>query len=307
MNLFQAMTTFVAVVETGSMAAAAERCGISATMVGNYIRLLEERVGCSLLRRTTRRQSLTSFGSVYFEKCREILGMLEETDRLAEAAQSVPGGVLRVTAPVTYGTESLTPRLAEYLQQHPTVDVELVLTERSVDLTEEKFDVAIRLGMPGPSTLICRRLGDYRMTLCASPDYLARRGEPFVPDQLQAHEALSFPYPASSPLHWGQREWHLEGPKGKVVVDIPRNRAVVNNTQALRKAVLAGMGIAMLPTDLVQGDLRTERLKAVLPDYRLPARPVYILYHKDRFSSPTLRSFITFMVSALGGVSMQTR
>ncbi|KXV79734.1 LysR family transcriptional regulator, partial [Acetobacter malorum] len=135
MNVFQAMTTFVAVVETGSMAAAAERCSMSSTMVGNYIRLLEERVGASLLRRTTRRQSLTPFGAVYFEKCREIIAMLEDTDRMAQAAQTVPGGKLRITAPVTYGTESLTPRMVDYLQQHPTVDVEVVLTERSVDLT----------------------------------------------------------------------------------------------------------------------------------------------------------------------------
>ncbi|WP_237913986.1 LysR family transcriptional regulator [Acetobacter senegalensis] len=301
------MTTFVAVVETGSMAAAAERCSMSSTMVGNYIRLLEERVGASLLRRTTRRQSLTPFGAVYFEKCREIIAMLEETDRMAQAAQTVPGGKLRITAPVTYGTESLTPRLVDYLQQHPTVDVEVVLTERSVDLTEEKFDAAIRLGLPGPSTLICRRLGDYQMTLCAAPDYLERRGEPFTPTQLQAHDALSFPYPASSPMHWAGREWQLEGPKGKVVVEILRTRAVMNNTQALRKAVLAGMGLAMLPADLVREDLRAGRLKAVLPEYRLPSRPVYLLYHKDRFSSPTLRSFINFVVSALGGIATQAR
>ncbi|KXV71728.1 MULTISPECIES: LysR family transcriptional regulator [Acetobacter] len=307
MNVFQAMTTFVAVVETGSMAAAAERCSMSSTMVGNYIRLLEERVGASLLRRTTRRQSLTPFGAVYFEKCREIIAMLEETDRMAQAAQTVPGGKLRITAPVTYGTESLTPRMVDYLQQHPTVDVEVVLTERSVDLTEEKFDAAIRLGLPGPSTLICRRLGDYQMTLCAAPDYLERRGEPFTPAQLQAHDALSFPYPASSPMHWAGREWQLEGPKGKVVVEILRTRAVMNNTQALRKAVLAGMGLAMLPADLVREDLRAGRLKAVLPEYRLPSRPVYLLYHKDRFSSPTLRSFINFVVSALGGIATQAR
>lgn len=307
MNVFQAMSTFIAVVETGSMAAAAERCSMSSTMVGNYIRLLEERVGASLLRRTTRRQSLTPFGAVYFEKCRELITMLEETDRMAQDAQTVPGGKLRITAPVTFGTESLTPKLVDYLHQHPTVDVEVVMTERSVDLTEEKFDAAIRLGLPAPSTLICRRLGDYRMTLCASPEYLARRGEPFTPAQLQAHDALSFPYPATSPMHWAGKEWQLEGPKGKVVVEILRTRAVMNNTQALRKAVLAGMGVAMLPADLVREDLRAERLKAVLPEYRLPTRPVYLLYHKDRFSSPTLRSFINFMVGALGGVSKQIR
>ncbi|GBQ27968.1 LysR family transcriptional regulator [Gluconacetobacter azotocaptans] len=306
MNVFQAMATFVAVVETGSMTAAAERCGISSTMVGNYIRLLEERLGSSLLRRTTRRQNLTAFGAVYFEKCREILSLLDEADRMAEAAQTLPGGTLRVTAPVTYGTESLTPCLADYLLQHPSVDVDLVLTERSVDLTEEKFDAAIRLGTPEPSTLVCRRLGEYRMTLCASPDYLARRGEPFTPDQLPAHDALAFPYPASSPMHWGRREWRLEGPKGKVAIEM-RSRAVMNNTQALRKATVAGMGIAMLPADLVRDDVRTGRLRSLLPEYVLPSRPVYILYHKDRYSSPTLRSFVNFVVASLGGVSTQMR
>ena len=298
MNIFQAMTTFIAVVETGSMTAAAERCGISPTMVGNYVRLLEERLGTSLLRRTTRRQSLTAFGSVYFAKCQKILSMLDETERMAEAAQSLPAGTLRITAPVTYGTQSITPCIAAYLNEHPAVDVDLVLTERSVDLTHEKFDIAIRLGVPEPSSLICRRLSDYTMTLCASPAYLARREELLSPHQLAAHDALAFSYTPASPWHWARREWHFEGPQGHVAVEMQR-KGLFNNTQAMRRAALSGMGIAMLPSDLVREDIREGKLTALLPEYTLPSRPIYLLYHKERYSAPTLRSFIQFLIQSL--------
>ncbi|MBF0863500.1 LysR family transcriptional regulator [Gluconobacter sp. R71646] len=299
MNVFQAMTTFMAVVETGSMTAAGERCGISPTMVGNYVRLLEERLGTSLLRRTTRRQSLTAFGAVYFEKCQSILKLLDETEHLAQAAQTLPSGTLRVTAPVTYGTQSVTPCLARYLAENPSVDVDLVLTERSVDLTHEKFDIAIRLGVPEPSSLMCRRLTDYRMTLCASPDYLDRREELLVPQQLATHDALAFAYTSSSPWHWARHEWHFESPKGRVTVEM-RRRGLFNSTQAMRRAALGGLGIAMLPTDLVQDDLKAGTLQALLPDYTLPSRPIYLLYHKERYSAPTLHSFIRFIMRNLG-------
>ncbi|KPH86145.1 LysR family transcriptional regulator [Komagataeibacter intermedius AF2] len=299
MNVFQAISIFVAVVETGSMTAAAERCGISSTMVGNYVRVLEEQLGSTLLRRTTRRQSLTPFGALYFDKCKEILRLVDETKELAQAAQDSPAGTLRITTPITYGIESVTPCIARYLARHPSVDIEVVLSARAMDLTRDKFDVAIRLGTPEPSSLICRRLGDYRMTLCAAPAYVACHEEIVNPHQLATHDGLAFAYSATSPQAWGRREWRLEGAEGQVIVPMKR-RMLFNNTQAMHRATLAGLGVAMLPEDVVQADLHNGQLQALLPEYALPSRPIYLLYHRERYNAPTLRSFIDFMIRHLG-------
>ncbi|MBB2159894.1 LysR family transcriptional regulator [Gluconacetobacter sacchari] len=299
MNFFQTMSVFVAVVETGSMTAAAERSGISTTMVGNHVRQLEEHLGASLLRRTTRRQSLTPFGAAYYEKCLHILALVSETEQMAQSLQSIPSGTLRITAPVTYGSENVTSCVAAFLIAHPEVEVELILSERSVDLVEEKFDLAIRLGEPEPSNLVSRRLTDNRMVLCAAPAYLARRGEPRTIGQLASHDGLCFAYTARSPWHWARREWRFEGPRGPVCVEM-RRRALANSTQALRRAALEGAGIAMLPATLVGPDLETGRLRAVLPTATLPSRPIYLLYHRERHHAPALRSFIRFALRTLG-------
>lgn len=216
MDLFQAMSVYVKVVETGSMTAAAQVCGLSTTMVGNHLRALEQRLGVSLLKRTTRKQSLTEFGGLYYQRCLEVLGLVANSEQLAEQVhREAPQGLLRITAPPAFGAERLAPALSEFSRRYPLIQLYVVLSNQTMDLIDSGFDVAIRLGELQPSSLIARPLQDYTMTLCASPDYLARRGTPQQPMDLQNHDCLAFAYPSTDDWRNADKLWRLRGPRVK--------------------------------------------------------------------------------------------
>jgi DNA-binding transcriptional LysR family regulator len=299
MDLFQAMQVFVATVRSGSMTAAGEQYGISTTMVGNHLRALEQRLGMSLLRRSTRRQSLTEFGAAYYQRCLDILGLVDEAEKLAQDAQVSPRGTLRITAPPTFGAECLVPGLAGYLADYPHIKFDLLLTDRIVDLAEEGFDAAIRLGSLDTSQLVARPLLDHRLCLCASPAYLARQGHPLTPADLSDHDCLSFAYPAGTEWRWTEKQWRMTGPEGELVIPVD-SRITLNHAQGLRRAALSGLGIAMLPDALVTQDLEQGLLTPLLTNYALPTRPMHLLYAKDRYRSPKLRSFVEHVVKVFG-------
>ncbi|MCY0386023.1 LysR family transcriptional regulator [Robbsia sp. Bb-Pol-6] len=300
MDLYEAMTVFVRVVDSGSMTAAAERSDISTTMVGNHLRWLEKRLGVSLLRRTTRRQGLTEFGAAYYQRCVEILGLVNDAERMAETTHATPQGTLRITAPPAFGAEYLMSRLDDYLSRHPAIRLDVVLTDRIVDLVEEGFDAAIRLGTLATSSLVARPLMDYGLTICAAPAYLTRRGAPAGPLDLATHDCLAFTYPAGTEWRWTERQWRMQGPAGEErCVDVS-GRVSVNNAQALRRAALSGLGVAMLPNALVAEDLAHGRLVALMDAYRLPTRPMHLVYPADRFKGPKLRSFVDFCLETFG-------
>ena len=299
MDLFQAMTVYVKVVEAGSMTAASLECGISTTMVGNHLRALEERLGMSLLNRTTRRQRLTEFGTTYYQRCLEVLGLVADSDRLAEQAQAIPRGTLRITAPLTFRTERLAPALRGFYERCPDVKVDVMLTNRRLDLIEGGFDVAIRLGALEPSNLIARALQDYTLTICAAPDYLARRGVPFLPQDLQTHDCLAFDYPAGDDWSHHGKQWRMNGADGEVDISVG-GPLVINSSQGLYQAACAGLGIVMLPDALVSQGLADGQLVTLLPDYRMPARPMSLLYAQDRYRSPKVRSFVEYALELWG-------
>lgn len=292
MDLFRSMKAFVTAVQAGSMSAAAEQLGLSPAMVGQHVAALEERLGTRLLNRTTRRQSLTDFGASYFEQCRDILDRVAIADREAETQQTTPRGKLRVTAPTTFGAEALVPALKRYRETAPDVVLDLVLTDRNVDLVEEGFDVAFRIGTPPDSRLIARSLMPYRMMICAAPDYLSRKGEPRHPEELSVHEAVGFTPAARSP-------WRLS--KGGETVEItPLRHLTVNSGQALRMAARAGLGVIMQPEILLTADVQAGALVQLLPDWRLGERPMSLLYYRDQRMTPRLRSFISFATAEFG-------
>jgi DNA-binding transcriptional LysR family regulator len=299
MDLFQAMTVYVKVVETGSMTAAAQACEMSSTMVGNHLRALELRLGMSLLKRSTRRQSLTEFGMAYYQRCIEVLGMVADSERLAEQAQAEPRGTLRVTAPPTFGGECLVPALGGFFERYPQVKVDVVLTDRVVDLIGDGFDAAIRLGTLEPSSLIARPLQDYRSSVYAAPAYLARRGSPLHPQDLQQHDCLAFSYPAGTEWSWSEKHWRMTGAEGEVSVQV-NGTLLINSASGLRQAALAGMGVVMLPDVLVRQDLAEGKLVKLLSDYQPPSRPLHLLYGQDRYRSPKLRGFVDYLVGVLG-------
>ncbi len=211
MDLFRSMQVFVETVQTGSMSAAASQLSISPAMVGQYIAALEARLGTRLLNRTTRRQSLTDFGASYFDQCRDILDRVALTDLEAEAQQNEAIGKLRITAPETFGATILMPALTRYRQVSPQVTLDIVLTDRNVDLVEEGFDIAFRIGTPPDRRLIARKLMPYKMVICATPLYLSQKGVPAHPSELSQHEVVAFT-PASGSI--------LRLAKGEEVVEV---------------------------------------------------------------------------------------
>ncbi|CAN7410702.1 LysR family transcriptional regulator [Acidovorax sp. LjRoot129] len=288
MDMLDSMRVYVLAVEKGSLSAAAVATGISATMAGNHLRTLEKRLGMQLLHRTTRRQHLTAFGEDYYARCKEILRLVAETDALAQNQQLAPAGKLRISAPVTFGAEALMPALSTYLDRYPEVSVDVVLNDRVVDLLEEGFEAAIRIGPLPDSALIARPLMPYRLMVCAAPAYLARRGTPQRPADLTGHDCLAFTPSALTP-------WSLADDSGVCRVPVS-GRLQVNNGQALRVAALHGLGILLQPAILLEDDVRAGRLVQLFADYELPSRPMSVVYPPDRYRSPKLRSFVDFLL-----------
>ena len=293
---------FVRVVETGSLTAAGFACDLSPTMVGNHLQALEDRLGTRLIHRTTRKQQISAFGQAYYERCVEILGLVSDTERLALDHLGTPRGRLRITAPVIFSNECLVPAIADYCQRYPEVQLDVVATDGLSDLIEDGFEAAIRIGTPGNPDLVARPLRAYRLVLCASSAYLDASGVPATPEDLRAHQCLTYAYPLRSEMHAAQPEWTLSGTNGTVSVPV-RGRLRIDNSEALRRALLAGMGIAMLPGILVDADIEAGRLIEVLPDYAAPMRQINLLYLRDRQMSPKLRSFVEFVVERFGAGS----
>lgn len=299
MDLIKAMTVFVRVVETGSLTSAAVACDLSPTMVGNYLQALEARLGTRLIHRTTRKQQVSAFGQTYYERCVEILGLIGDSERLAHDHLATPRGRLRVTAPIMFNNECLIPAIADYCERYPEVKLDIVATDAISDLVNDGFEAAIRIGTLGNPDLVARPLKPYRLVLCASRAYLKAHGTPETPDALRTHQCLTYAYPPHSEWYAAQPEWMLHGAEGRVVVPVD-GRLKIDNSEALRRAVLLGLGIAMLPAILVNDDLRAKRLIEVLPDYAAPERQLNLLYLRERRTSPKLRSFIDFVIERFG-------
>lgn len=299
MDKFRAMQVFVNVVGEGSFTAAAAKSGITPTMVGNYIQALEQELGTRLLNRTTRRQRLTEFGRAYHERCVDILAAIADADALALEEQAAPRGGLRITAPATFGTECLVPSLFKFMAKYPEVEVDVVLSDVILDLVDNGFEAAIRLGTLPDSGMIARPLMAYRMVICASPAYLRARGTPTCGADLAGHECLAFKYAARSEWHHAGAEWRIHGPNGPENIKVS-GRLRVDSAQALRRAAVNSMGIVMLPEVLLSSEIEAGRLVRLLPDYQLPSRPLHLVYMPDRLMSPKLRSFVEFVLMRFG-------
>jgi DNA-binding transcriptional LysR family regulator len=295
MDRLTSMAVFVKAADLGSFTAAGETLGLSSQMVGKHVSFLEERLGTQLLRRSTRRQSLTEIGQAFCERCRVVLAEAEAAEATARELSTTPRGRLRVSAPVTFGSTALAPLVASYLQAHPQVEITLDLTDRYVDIVGEGYDAVIRLGPLKDSRFIARALMPYRLIACASPTYLAAHGMPQTPADLAAHECLGFVFSSGQSLS----EWHFakDGQSHEVQV---RSRFQVNDARVLHAAALEGQGIVLQANMILADDLAAGRLVQVLSDYEAPTRPLHILFTATRPLTQTLRSFIDHVVSRFG-------
>ena len=293
MDVLEAMAVFVEVAESGSFAAVAAARDLSPTMVANHVRGLEARLGERLIERTTRKHRLTEVGLAYLERCRDVLASAKAADQVGEALRSEPTGVLRVTAPVSYGAHRVAPLLGEYLTKFPRVEVELSLSDRVVDLVDEGFDVGIRSGTSADDSVVALPVLPSQMRVVASRSYLKHRRAPKRPEELEQHQCLAF-------AAWGPNHaWRFT--RGPETVHVPvRGRLSCNNGQALLAAALAGVGVIVQADVLLDPVLEAGNLVRLLPDWSLPARSIFVVRRSDVRPSSKVRSFVDFLKRKLG-------
>ncbi|WP_019881606.1 MULTISPECIES: LysR family transcriptional regulator [unclassified Methylophilus] len=292
MDRFTSMQVYTSVVELGSFTAAANVFRMSPGMVTKHINAIEKRLDATLIKRTTRRLQVTEVGKAYYESCKEILKKVEDSEAGTAILSGKPKGLLKVTASLWFGSITLTPIVCDYLNQFPDVSVELSLSDRFVDIIDEHFDVAIRIGELSDSSLIARRLSTFELSICASPAYLSRHGTPTKPEDLKSHQCLGF-------TNWrSQSGWRVVE-KALTNQSFSHSRFDSNNGQALREAALKGIGIIMMPKVLLENDIHTGQLVEVLKAFTPPSRPVNAVYPKERQTTPKLASFVDYLVEHL--------
>lgn len=280
------LLVFAKVVQAGSFTVAARGLRMPKSTVSRKVSELEERVGAQLLQRTTRKLRLTDVGQAYYEHCARIVAEAEQAELAVTRMQAAPHGLLRVTAPLTFNF--LGPIVAEFLKRYPEVQLELVCTDRSVDLVEEGFDVAVRAGRLADSSLIARKLGDIARVVVAAPEYLEQRGVPKSPKDLERHDCLVFGAGMEGNV------WTLHSGSRSVQVSV-RARLVVNEPDMLRAVALGGAGVTLLPTLLNAADLSAGRLRRILPDWSSSGAPVHAVYPGSRHHSPKVMAFVDFL------------
>jgi DNA-binding transcriptional LysR family regulator len=274
---------FARVVQSGSFSAAARLLDMPKSTVSRKVSELEERIGARLIQRTTRKLGLTDAGRIYYEHSARIVAELEAADQAVGRMQAAPRGLLRVTSPLSFAM--LGPIVAEYLERHADVQVELVCTDRTVDLVDEGFDVAIRAGALADSTLVARHLGTIKRVLVAAPGYCKKNGTPKTPADLKQHTCLSFGSGATPNV------WRLEAGKQTVEIRVSP-RLTVNDFDILQETARAGIGIAFMPEFSCADDVRTGRLKHVLAEWCSPEVPVHALVPSVRQLSPKVVAFV---------------
>lgn len=299
MDLYTSMRVYTRVVEAGSLTGGAERSDISIAMVSKHIRFLENRLGTSLLVRTTRRQTVTDFGEFYYRKCLEILDNIESLESAASMTATAPKGMLRVSLPRSFGVGVFMSKLDEFMAEHPGIKLDIRVMDAVSNIVEDGVDAAIRLGELPDSELIAKPLASYHLLACAAPSYIARRGLPKTPADLLNHECLTYAYPWNSEWRSHERSWRFKVNDVSESVEV-ESRLRVNDALALRKCVVKGVGVAVLPKVLVEDDLREKRLIRLLKDYEIPSRPMHLVYPSSRYVSAKLRVFIDFLTANFG-------
>ena len=294
MDKLGAMRAFARVAESGSFSIAARLLGRSKAVVSKQVASLEAALGVQLLARTTRQVRLTEIGRSYFERCVQVLAELDDLESNVQQSQSSPRGVLRVTAPQTFAELHLSDAVREFLLRYPELKMELVLTDRLVDLVDDGFDVAIRVGQLEDSSLLARRLASSSVVACASPAYLARRGVPRTPEQLADHD-LVLDANLRQPGIWRFR-------RGTRTLNVRvSGRLQVNSAVTVRHLLVGGAGIGVCPEFVVRDDLEAGRLVPLLADFGGYDLGVYAVYPHTRHVPSRVRVFVDFLAEYFAG------
>jgi DNA-binding transcriptional LysR family regulator len=289
MDHLQAMRIFVKVVAHGSFIRTAEQLGTSAAVVTRHIGDMESHLGTRLLNRTTRKLSLTEAGEKYLARATQILQDVDEADADAMSHSKQPTGTLHIYSHQSFGESQLAHLLHLFRKSYPDIAFDVTLTDRTVDLVDEGFDVGFFLSVQKfEASMIARQLGVSEVILCTSPEYIQRHGAPACPEDLLHHTCLNF-------SHELLRHWSIEGPQG--VMDIPiKSNMVSNNSELLRQSAALGMGIVIRPSFMLHDDLTTGRVVRLLPDHQLGSGVgVYMVYPSPRFLPAKVSSFVEFI------------
>ncbi len=293
MDRLTAARVFVEVAERGSLTQTAERLEMSQAMVSRYLAAMEGWVGARLLHRTTRRIALTDGGQAVLSSCRQLLELAEDVQHLAGNRSREPEGKLRVTTSPSFAEAQLTSAIVEFQHLHPRVQVELLVADRAMDLVEERIDLAVRLTNSLDPAVVARPLARCRSVLCATPDYLARHGRPVGIEDLKTHRFITHAFGAGTQYRFQHR--------GETV-EVPVSGALfTNETAVLRRAVLAGAGLGMLPTYYVGDDLRSGTLVRVLPDHEPEQLGIHAVYLSRRHRPLALQLLLEFLAQRFGG------
>ena len=292
-NNFPTIPLFVAVVESGSYSRAAEKLNITKSAVSKRISQLEDELGIRLIQRTTRHISLTEAGERYYEYVSQALSFAQQGVDAVSELQGEPRGKLKITAPMSFGVRHIAPFLTEFLQRYPHIELDLQFEDRMVDLVAEGYDLAIRIGHLSDSNLIAKRLVTCHSILCASPDYLAAHPVPSEPEHLNQHNCIKYSY------FRGGNEWTFCKNQQEFKV-LPKGNMSVNNSEAIRRVLLSGLGIGQLPTFIVGKDVQEKRLVPIMSPYALPVHAVYAVYPERKHLPQKVSLFIAFLSEKYG-------
>lgn len=294
MDRLDAMRAFVTVVAEGSFTRAAERLALSPQLVSKYVSQLEQHLGVRLLNRTTRRLHLTEAGAAYRQRAEQVLTEIDEMENALGELEGQARGRLRISAPVSFAIRHLAQLINDFQRAHPAVDIDLQLNDRKVDIVEEGFDIALRIGHLKSSSLIAKRIAPVRLVLCASPDYLKAHGSPKQPRELAGHRFLRYRYMEESQeplLKWLPRS----GGGARELSELTSN-----NGDVLVEATIGGAGIALQPTFLTGDAIRQGRLAIVLPEHEPEPLGLYAVYAHRQLLESKVRHFVDFLEGYFG-------
>ena len=289
MDKFEAMRVFCSVIEAGSFVAAADQTGLSTTAVSRMVAQLETQLNVRLINRTTRRMNPTNEGFAYFERCTQLLADLEEAEASVAGEARHPRGRLRLTAPIALATLRLAPAFAAFCRTYPDITLDVVLSDGVADFVEEGLDLAIRVGRVGSDNLVARHIGDTTLLIAASPDYIARAGQPKHPEDLVRHACFTYTHSATG------NQWQFEDGKGQPVSVRIGGPVNANNGMLLAEMAAAGSGIVLAPCFILQPLIAAGRLVQVLPAWKQRRLPIHVVYPTRRHLSAKVQAMTGFL------------
>jgi LysR family transcriptional regulator, regulator for bpeEF and oprC len=291
MNNLGGILAFVRAVETRNFTKAAQHLGMSPSGVSKAISRLEDQFKVRLLYRTSRSVTMTPEGEAFYERCRQIVADLESAEQTLSQSREVPRGALRVTLPLSVGRLHLARMLPEFTERYPEVTLSASFNDRLIDLIDEGYDVAVRLGRPPDSRLIARRLASGKMVTCASPAYLKRRGTPTTPEDLIKHNCIRFVGPNTGRSF----EWTFQRDGKRFGIAVSGN-LTLDHAEALVQAAMAGTAIIHVSNYVTAPAIRAGELKAVLTGFEVEAPALWVMYPHNRHVTPRVRAFVDFLL-----------